>query len=253
MSSGRPAASASGSGATESAQHSTHDEPPGSAGVNSRLNRLRAGVLGANDGIVSTAGIVVGVAGATASRNAIGVAGLAGLVAGALSMAVGEYVSVNTQRDTEQALIAQEKHELETMPEQELDELTEMYRSKGLSESLARQVAVELTENNALEAHLETELKIDADDLSSPWAAAVSSAISFTVGALLPLLVIVLAPEAARIQLTFGAVVVALGVTGTVSARLGGAPVRRAVLRNVIGGAVAMAATYLIGRLVGTL
>lgn len=246
--------SATTSGPEEPGQPLLHpDEPHEEGRVNARLNRLRAGVLGANDGIVSTAGIVIGVAGATASRSAIGVAGVAGLVAGALSMAVGEYVSVNTQRDTEHALIAQEKHELETMPEQELDELTQLYRRKGLSESLARQVATELTDNNALEAHLETELKIDANDLSSPWAAAVSSAVSFTVGALLPLLVIVLTPASIRSPLTFGTVIVALGITGRVSARLGGAPVLRALLRNVIGGAVAMAVTYLVGRLVGTL
>jgi VIT1/CCC1 family predicted Fe2+/Mn2+ transporter len=210
-------------------------------------------VLGANDGIVSTAGIVVGVAGASVSRGAIGLAGLAGLVAGALSMAAGEYVSVSTQRDTEKALIEKEKHELATMPEEELEELTELYRQKGLSDELARQVAEELTANNALEAHLEAELNIDADDLSNPWTAAFASAISFTVGALLPLLMIVLTPESVRIPLTFGAVIVALIITGAVSARLGGAAVSRAVLRNVLGGAVAMAVTYLIGRLVGTL
>lgn len=229
------------------------EQSPGSAGINNRLNRLRAGVLGANDGIVSTAGIVIGVAGATASRGSIAVAGLAGLVAGALSMAVGEYVSVNTQRDTERALIDEERARLENQPEEELEELVGLYRRKGLSESLARQVAHELTEADALEAHLETEHKIDAADLVSPWAAGLSSAVSFLVGALLPLLVIVLTPDTVRIPLTFGSVVVALAVTGTVSARLGGAPVLRALLRNVIGGAVAMAVTYLIGRLIGTL
>jgi VIT1/CCC1 family predicted Fe2+/Mn2+ transporter len=233
-------------------QSAAHTEPH-RQGVNQMLNWLRAGVLGANDGIVSTAGIVVGVAGASVSRGAIGLAGLAGLVAGALSMAAGEYVSVSTQRDTEKALIEKEKHELATMPEEELEELTELYRQKGLSDELARQVAEELTANNALEAHLEAELNIDADDLSNPWTAAFASAISFTVGALLPLLMIVLTPESVRIPLTFGAVIVALIITGAVSARLGGAAVSRAVLRNVLGGAVAMAVTYLIGRLVGTL
>src|SRR3954447_21504031 len=135
----------------------SHSEPH-RQGVNQMLNWLRAGVLGANDGIVSTAGIVVGVAGASVSRGAIGLAGLAGLVAGALSMAAGEYVSVSTQRDTEKALIAKEKHELATMPEEELAELTELYRQKGLSDSLARQVAEELTAKDALEAHLDAEL-----------------------------------------------------------------------------------------------
>jgi VIT1/CCC1 family predicted Fe2+/Mn2+ transporter len=231
----------------------TDSKPQTSAGLNARLNRLRAGVLGANDGIVSVAGIVIGVAGATASQGAIATAGLAGLVAGALSMAVGEYVSVHSQRDTERAVIDEEQQALQTKPEEELDELTQMYRCKGLSDPLARQVAVELTQNNPLEAHLETEFKMDASDLSSPWAAAVSSALSFVVGALLPLLVIVFTPAAIRIPLTFGAVVVALAITGTVSSRLGRAPMLRAILRNVIGGAVAMAITYLIGRLVGML
>jgi VIT1/CCC1 family predicted Fe2+/Mn2+ transporter len=237
----------------EPPMQSTDSEPQNSAGMNARLSRLRAGVLGANDGIVSVAGIVIGVAGATASRGAIATAGLAGLVAGALSMAVGEYVSVNTQRDTERAMIEEERHALQTKPQEELDELTQMYRRKGLSDSLARRVAVELTENNPLEAHLETEFKMDAADLSSPWGAAISSALSFVVGALLPLLVIVLTPEAIRIPLTFGAVIVALAITGSVSSRLGRAPALRAILRNVIGGAVAMAITYLIGRLIGTL
>lgn len=221
--------------------------------IGQRLNWLRAGVLGANDGIVSVAGIVVGVAGAAVSRNAIGLAGLAGLVAGALSMAAGEYVSVSTQRDTEEALIAKEKHELATMPEAEFEELVDLYRDKGLSESLARQVATELTDHDVLKAHLDVELGINADDLTSPWLAAGASAVSFTVGALLPLLMIILTPESIRIPLTFASVVVALMITGFASARLGGAPVLRAVLRNVIGGAVAMVITYLIGMGAGTL
>nr|WP_230208396.1 VIT family protein [Microlunatus sp. Gsoil 973] len=226
-------------------------EPHG--GIGQRLNWLRAGVLGANDGIVSTAGIVIGVAGAAVSRNAIGLAGLAGLVAGALSMAAGEYVSVSTQRDTERALIAQEKHELATMPEAELEELVEIYREKGLSEPLARQVAEELTEHDVLAAHLDAELHLDEDDLTNPWSAAFASALSFTVGALLPLLMILLTPEAVRIPLTFVAVMIALMITGFVSARLGKAPALRAVLRNVIGGAAAMVITYVIGRFAGTL
>lgn len=221
--------------------------------VNQRMNWLRAAVLGANDGIVSTAGIVVGVAGATASRGAIGLAGLAGLVAGALSMAAGEYVSVSTQRDTQRALIEKQQHQLETRPEAELEELTEIYRQKGLTEPLARDVARELSESNALEAHLEAELGVDAEDLTNPWHAALASALSFVVGALLPLLMIIAMPEAVRIPLTFGAVVVALAATGAVSARLGGAQAPRAVARNVLGGAAAMAITYLIGSLAGTL
>lgn len=230
----------------------THLEPQRES-INQRLNWLRAGVLGANDGIVSVAGIVVGVAGASVSQAAIGLAGLAGLVAGALSMAAGEYVSVSTQRDTEEALIEKEKHELATMPEAELDELTAIYQQKGLSAPLARQVAEELTAKDALEAHLDVELNIDADDLTNPWVASLASALSFTVGALLPLLMIILTPEAVRIPLTFLSVLIALVITGAVSARLGGAPAPRAMLRNVLGGAAAMAITYLIGRMAGTL
>ena len=203
-------------------------------------------------GIVSTAGIVVGVAGATAQQSAILIAGVAGLVAGALSMAAGEYVSVSTQRDTEQALIAKERGELASMPEQELNELTALYRGKGLSAELAREVAEQLTTKDALAAHLDVELRLDPDDLSHPWTAAMASAASFAVGALLPLLSIVLAAPAYRTPLTFGVVVLALALTGLVSARLGGATAGRAVVRNVLGGAVAMTVTYVIGRLVGT-
>jgi len=233
-------------------EQSAHPEPQG-GGINQKLNWLRAGVLGANDGIVSVAGIVIGVAGADVGRGAIGLAGLAGLVAGALSMAAGEYVSVSTQRDTEQALIEKEKRELAEMPDEELAELTELYRQKGLSDELASQVAQELTAKDALQAHLDAELRIDTEDLSSPVTAALASALSFTVGALLPLLMIVLSPEAARIPITFVAVLIALIITGAVSARLGGARALRAILRNVLGGAAAMAITYLIGHLVGTL
>ncbi len=229
-----------------------HAEPQGD-GLAARLNWLRAGVLGANDGIVSTAGIVVGVAGATADRGGISIAGLAALVAGALSMAAGEYVSVSTQRDTEHALIAKERAELADMPGAELDELTQIYRGKGLSSALAREVAEELTRHDALEAHLDAELHLDADDLARPWSAAFTSALSFTLGALLPLLAILFAPPSVRVLVTFGVVVTALAITGAVSARLGGAPAGRAVLRNILGGAVAMAVTYAVGRAVGGL
>ncbi|NYE69696.1 VIT1/CCC1 transporter family protein [Microlunatus parietis] len=227
-----------------------HDEPHGQ-GLQQKLNWLRAGVLGANDGIVSTAALVVGVAGATTDRGAVGIAGLAGLIAGALSMAAGEYVSVSTQRDTERALIAKERDELRTMPEQELAELTQLYRDKGLSPDLARQVAVELTEKDALKAHLDVELNLDADDVANPWTAAIASAISFSVGALLPLLAILLSPELIRVPVTFAAVVLALALTGVISSKLGGAATSRAVIRNVLGGALAMIITYVVGRLVG--
>ena len=228
-----------------------HEREQHSAGIASRLNWLRAGVLGANDGIVSTAGLVVGVAGATTDRTAILVAGLAGLVAGALSMGGGEYVSVSTQSDTEQAVLDKERWELEHMQEEELEELTKIYESKGLSRQLAEQVAHELTEHDALAAHAEAELGIDPEERTNPMHAAYSSMISFTVGALLPLLAIVLPPQSWRVPVTVASVVLALGITGVVSARLGGADARPAVLRNVGVGLVAMVVTFLVGTLVG--
>jgi VIT1/CCC1 family predicted Fe2+/Mn2+ transporter len=216
-----------------------------------RLNSLRAAVLGANDGIVSTAGIVIGVAGATLDRFAILTAGIAGLTAGALSMAVGEYVSVSAQRDTEKALLDKERRELAEMPEEELAELAGLYEAKGLDAQLALQVATQLHAHDALAAHAETELGIDPDNLTSPWVAAASSAISFTVGSVLPLLAIMLAPTSLKVLITVVAVAAALVLTGYLSARAGGTSHTRSILRNVIGGLVAMAVTYWIGRLVG--
>ena len=228
-----------------------HPSEPHVGALNNRLNWLRAGVLGANDGIVSVAGIVIGVAAATVDRGHILTAGVAGLTAGALSMALGEYVSVSTQRDTERALLAKERRELTEEPEAEFSELVGLYQAKGLSPETARTVAEELTEKDAFAAHIDIELGIDPDELTNPWHAAISSAISFTLGALLPILAILLPPPAARIPITFGAVLVALAVTGWMSARLGGADPVRATKRVVIGGALAMAITYAIGRLVG--
>ncbi|MDO4918381.1 VIT family protein [Kocuria sp.] len=217
-----------------------------------RLNRLRAGVLGANDGIVSVAATVVGVAGATTATGPVLVAGTAAVIGGALSMAMGEYVSVSSQRDSEEALIEKEKRELREMPQAELDELAELYRERGLSEATARQVALELTEKDVLRAHLDAELGIDPDDIASPWAAAVSSALAFFVGSLLPLLAILLPPPHWRIPVTFAAVLLALALTGTLGARLGGTPrVGRATVRVVLGGAIALGATFLIGSLLG--
>jgi VIT1/CCC1 family predicted Fe2+/Mn2+ transporter len=229
-----------------------HEDEPHEGSVAERLNWLRAGVLGANDGIVSTAGLVVGVAGATDDRHAILIAGVAGLFAGALSMAAGEYVSVSTQRDTEQALLAKERRELAEEPEEELAELAFIYQQKGLSEELAVRVAEELTAHDALGAHAEAELGIDPNNLTNPWHAAWASMIAFTVGALLPLLTITLAPHDARVWVTVASVAIALAVTGWLSARLGEANIGRAVLRNVGGGVLAMAVTFLIGQLVGT-
>ena len=228
----------------------THPEPHAGS-VSSRLNWLRAGVLGANDGIVSTAGIVVGVAAATTSRGPILTAGIAGLVAGAVSMALGEYVSVSTQRDTEQALLNKELRELHEDPSAELDELAALYEAKGLSTATARTAAEELTDHDAFAAHADVELGIDPTDLTNPWHAALSSASSFTIGALLPLIAILLPTSALRLPVTVVAVLIALVATGAASAALGGAPKTRAITRNVIGGALALAATYAIGHLVG--
>lgn len=235
------------SSATPVSSTEPHDET-----LASRLNWLRAGVLGANDGIVSTAGLVVGVAGATADKAAIVLAGIAGLAAGAMSMGAGEYVSVSTQRDSEQAMVELEKRELRDEPEAELDELTRLYEQKGISPQLARQVAEELTAHDALSAHMEAELGLNPNDLTNPWHAAWASMAAFTVGALLPLATITLAPASARLWVTVLTVALALAVTGAVSARLGRSPQLPAVARNVGGGLLAMAVTHVIGSLVGT-
>jgi VIT1/CCC1 family predicted Fe2+/Mn2+ transporter len=228
-----------------------HPHEPHLGSVSARLNWLRAGVLGANDGIVSTAGIVVGVAAATVARGPILTAGIAGLAAGAVSMALGEYVSVSAQRDTEQALLRQERYELRTDPSAELDELAALYEAKGLSAATARTVAEELTDHDPFAAHAEVELGLDPSALTNPWQAALSSSLSFSIGALLPLIAILVAPIALRIPVTVAAVLLALVVTGLVSARLGGAPKKLAVLRNFVGGGLALAVTYVIGHLVG--
>lgn len=229
-----------------------HDDEPHQDGINSRLNWLRASVLGANDGIVSTAGIVLGVAGATTDRTAILVAGIAGLAAGAMSMAAGEYVSVSTQRDSEEALLAKERRELEEDPEDELAELAGIYVDKGLEPDIALEVARQLTAKDALGAHAEAELGIDPDDLTSPWHAALASMLAFTLGALLPLLTILLFTRDLRVGVTVVAVTVALAGTGWLSARFGYGSPSRAVFRNVVGGLLAMGVTHGIGQLVGT-
>lgn len=229
-----------------------HADEPHSGNLAGRLNWLRAGVLGANDGIVSVAAIVVGVAGASSSLPAIATAGAAALVGGAISMALGEYVSVSSQRDSQRSLIAKEGRELEESPEQELAELADIYQAKGLSEATALQVANELTARDALSAHLEAELGITEADVVSPWQAAGASALSFVVGAVLPLLAILLPPAGWRVPVTFAAVLIALALTGTLGARIGGSPVLRATVRVVVGGALALAATFLIGTLLGT-
>ncbi len=232
-------------GGTEQHAHEQHH-----GDVGDRLNRLRAGVLGANDGIVSVAGIVVGVAGATGDRATIFTAGLAGLVAGALSMAGGEYVSVSTQRDTQRALLRKERWELAHMPDEELAELAALYQQRGLTADLAHEVATQLTDHDALAAHAEVELGIDPDALNSPWQAAWTSLLAFTLGAALPLLLI-LTPHPVRVPLCVSSVAVALALTGAAGARLGSAAQRPAVVRNVGVGLLAMGVTYLVGSLVG--
>jgi VIT1/CCC1 family predicted Fe2+/Mn2+ transporter len=235
-------------GTDENPQH-WHEEIGDDVG--NRLNWLRAGVLGANDGIVSTAGIVMGVAGATSDRATVFVAGLAGLVAGALSMGAGEYVSVNAQRDSESAMLALEAEELKKMPETEQRELAKMYERKGLSRETAKKVAQELTDHDALAAHADIEFGIDPDKLANAWHAAFASMIAFTIGALLPLLVITLTPMSIRIWATVLTVAVALAAAGVIQARLGYSPAKKAVLRNVGGGLLAMIVTYAVGMLVG--
>ncbi|WP_327290717.1 VIT1/CCC1 transporter family protein [Streptomyces sp. NBC_01198] len=228
-----------------------HPDEPHHEGLSTRLNWLRAAVLGANDGIVSTAGLVVGVAGATSSRSALLTAGLAGLMAGSLSMAAGEYVSVSTQRDSEQAALALEREELASTPQAELEELTGLLEGLGITHDLAHQVAEQLTARDALGAHARVELGIDPDVLANPWHAAWASFISFTAGALLPLLAIVLPPHEWRLTVTVLSVLAALTACGWISARLGNAPARPAIARNVAGGAIAMAVTYAVGLLLG--
>lgn len=217
----------------------------------SRLNWLRAGVLGANDGIVSTAGIVMGVAGATADSTAILIAGLAGMVAGALSMAGGEYVSVSSQRDTEVAAIGHTRDELASDPDGALDELARQYRDRGVSPETAHRVASELTAHDPLGAHAEIRLGISAHERTSPWQAALASAASFVCGAIIPLLAMTLAPSVVRVPATVLAVLVATAVTGQVSATLSGSPRTGPVVRNVSVGVLAMTLTYVLGHLAG--
>jgi len=215
----------------------------------SKLNWLRAAVLGGNDGIISIAGLVVGVAGATNSLTVIITAGIAGIVAGAISMAAGEYVSVSSSRDMENALLEKERFELKNFPEKELEELAKIYEHKGLSKKTAKKVALELTAHDPLAAHFDAELRIDPENLTNPRHAALASAISYTTGGLIPLLAISLPSDSLRIQITFISVLIALVITGTFSAKAGGANVARAVLRVIVGGIFAMGVTYAIGRL----
>lgn len=219
-------------------------------GLSNRLNWLRAGVLGANDGIVSVAGIVMGVAGATTSNSAILIAGIAALVAGALSMGAGEYVSVSTQRDAELALLSHERHDLDKMPEEELRHLASMLEEKGLDPDVAAVAARQIHDKDALRVHAEFEFGIDIDDVTNPWGAALTSLCAFATGGVIPALTILL-PDPARFYVTAVTVALALALTGYVSAKLGRAHPRPAMIRNVLGGLFAMGITLLVGHFVG--
>ena len=219
--------------------------------LSTRSNWLRAAVLGADDGLVSTASLVLGVAAADASTTAIVTAGIAGLAAGALSMAAGEFVSVSSQRDAEAADVALERRELAADPEGELAELTAIYVARGLDADLAAQVARALSERDAVAAHVRDELGLSAARMANPLQAAGASAASFSVGALVPLLSIALVPAGARVAVTVAVTLIALAALGGVGATLGGASPRAAAARVTIWGSIAMAVTYLIGTVVG--
>lgn len=222
-----------------------------SAAIASRLNWLRAAVMGANDGIISTAGLVVGVAGAAVSASALVAAGVAAVIAGALSMGVGEYLSVSSQRDSQKAELAHEQQELDTDPVYEARHLTELITAQGVEAPLARQVAEQLMAKGPLTAHARYELGIEPGQLTNPWHAAWSSTAAFVLGAIIPLITILATPRSAAVPVTMVSVVIALAITGSVAAYLGRAPRTRAALRTIAGGLGAMATTYGIGSVLG--
>jgi VIT1/CCC1 family predicted Fe2+/Mn2+ transporter len=212
---------------------------------------LRAAVLGANDGILSTASLVIGIAAASDTRNPIVLAAVAGVVAGALSMAAGEYVSVSSQADVEGADLKREREELETMPDAELEELAKIYRERGLDEELAAKVAVQLTAHNALVTHARDELGINDITQAKPMQAALASALSFIAGGALPILVALFAPLTIMVLFQYGAAIVFLAVSGAVAAKVGGSPILKSILRICIWGTVAMCASAFVGYLFG--
>jgi vacuolar iron transporter family protein len=214
-----------------------------------RSSWLRAGVLGANDGLISTSSLVAGVAAANVGRHALVVAGIAGLTAGAFSMAAGEYVSVSSQRDSELADLQIERDEHAADPARELEELAMVYEGRGLDPALARTVAEQLSERDPVLAHARDELGLDDQRLANPWQAAIVSALSFTIGAVLPVGVVLAVSGTSRIPVVVVATLAGLVLLGSVSARLGGASVFRACVRVVIGGSLALAASLLIGKL----
>lgn len=221
---------------------------------NHYINRsgwLRAAVLGANDGILSTTSLVIGVAAATTTREPILLAAVAGLVAGALSMAAGEYVSVSSQSDVEAADLKRESHALKTMPEIELEELTDIYVQRGLSRPLAQQVALELTAYDALEAHARDELGINEITQANPLMAAFASAVSFIVGGLLPVLVAAFAPTSSMVFYQYAFSILFLAFSGVLAAKAGGSNILKAVLRICIWGTFAMVMSALVGYIFG--
>ena len=229
-----------------------HPGEPHALGSAQRLNRLRAGVLGANDGIVSVAALVVGVAGATTASATILTAGAAGLVGGAISMALGEYVSVSSQRDSEQSMITNERRELQEHPEDELDELVQLYVTKGLNPSTARQVAEQLTAKDPVAAHLDAELNLVPADIANPTAAALTSAASFAVGGALPFLTMVLLPSPARVGGHLHRRSAGSGADREPGRPAGGSPLLRPTIRVVAGGAIALAVTFALGAALGS-
>lgn len=216
---------------------------------NSEMGGLRAAVLGANDGIVSIAGLVIGVAGAGQSKLAILTAGLAGIVAGAMSMAAGEYVSVCTQRDSEKSMLSHEKQELLDHPKQEFQDLVKAYEADGLSKSEATDVAKEMSKGNVFKVHADIDLHIDPKHLTNPWSSVFASAGSFVLGAIIPLIAVMIPIDGFDVPITFGAVIFALIITGTLSAKASGAKVSKSVLRVVLGGVIAMTITFVIGNI----
>jgi VIT1/CCC1 family predicted Fe2+/Mn2+ transporter len=218
-----------------------------------RIGWLRAAVLGAGDGIVSTASIMIGVAASNASRSSIIVAGLSGLAAGAMAMGTGEYNSVSSQRDTERADIAREQREQAVDPDLELAELTDIYVGRGLDREFAREVAKQLTATDPLGSHLRDELGIHESARARPVQAALVSTASFTLAGIIPVLAMLAAPSGSRIPVIAAVALVALGVLGAVGARLGGAPIARGAARVLIGSGLAMAVTALIGDVVGNI
>ena len=218
----------------------------------STLNWLRAGVLGSNDGIISTAAIIFGVAGASAERSTVILAGIAAIAAGALSMAAGEYVSVSTQRDLERAELDRQKFDLEANPEREIRVLARLFEQRGVTSDVAIEVSRQMSAKDALSVHARAELGIDPEAVTNPWPAAFASLVSFALGGLVPIVPIVITPARMAIWISGIAVVVALALTGGIAARLGQMPTRPSIARNVLGGTIAIGVTYVVGMIAGT-